>query len=126
MGGTQDNGTICLAADGTVSHCRDGDGGYAVIDDNAQDTFNVLMYHTFFNQTNSQIGFERASNTLANADGQLSGWTFRGCPEPTAITASAALTMCCSTRLWNRDQAIRSIPSTSERIACIARPIVAI
>jgi photosystem II stability/assembly factor-like uncharacterized protein len=79
MGGTQDNGTICWAADGTVSHCRDGDGGYAVIDDNAQDTFNVLMYHTFFNQTNSQIGYERASNTLANADGQLSGWTFRGC-----------------------------------------------
>src|SRR6266536_2117438 len=79
MGGTQDNGTICFAANGTVSHCRDGDGGYAVIDDNAQDTFNVLMYHTFFNQTNSQIAFERASNTLANADGQLSGWTFRGC-----------------------------------------------
>ena len=79
MGGTQDNGTICWAANGTVSHCRDGDGGYAVIDDNAQNTFNVLMYHTFFNQTNNQIGFERASNTLANADGQLSGWTFRGC-----------------------------------------------
>jgi photosystem II stability/assembly factor-like uncharacterized protein len=79
MGGTQDNGTICFSATGTVSHCRDGDGGYAVIDDNAQDTFNVLMYHTFFNQTNNQIGFERASNTLANADGQLSGWTFRGC-----------------------------------------------
>jgi len=62
-----------------VSHCRDGDGGYAVIDDNAQDTFNVTMYHTFFNQTNNQIAYERASNTLANADGQLSGWTFRGC-----------------------------------------------
>ncbi len=84
MGGTQDNGTICWAANGTVSHCRDGDGGYAVIDDNAQDTFNVLMYHTFFNQTNNQIGFERASNTLANADGQLSGWTFRGCSGTTS------------------------------------------
>jgi len=79
IGGTQDNGTICFAANGTVSHCRDGDGGYAVIDDNAQDTFNVTMYHTFFNQTNNQIAYERASNTLANADGQLSGWTFRGC-----------------------------------------------
>ncbi len=84
MGGTQDNGTICFAANGTVSHCRDGDGGYAVIDDNAQDTVNVLMYHTFFNQTNSQIGFERASNTSANADGQLSGWTFRGCSGTTS------------------------------------------
>jgi photosystem II stability/assembly factor-like uncharacterized protein len=84
MGGTQDNGTICWSAAGTVSHCRDGDGGYAVIDDNAQDTFNVLMYHTFFNQTNNQIGFERATNTLANADGQLSGWTFRGCSGTTS------------------------------------------
>ena len=27
MGGTQDNGTICWSPDGTVSHCRDGDGG---------------------------------------------------------------------------------------------------
>ncbi len=80
MGGTQDNGTNCLAPDGvTWSHCRDGDGGYAIIDDNAPDTFNVLMYHTFFNQTNSQIAYERAANTTANADGQLSGWTFRGC-----------------------------------------------
>jgi len=79
MGGTQDNGTVCRAADGTFSHCRDGDGGYAIIDDNAQDTTNVVMYHTFFNQTNSQIGFERAASTAANADGQLSGWTFRGC-----------------------------------------------
>ena len=80
MGGTQDNGTNCLSADGlTWSHCRDGDGGYAIIDTNAQDTTNVLMYHTFFNQTNSQIGFERAISTAAGADGQLTGWTFRGC-----------------------------------------------
>jgi photosystem II stability/assembly factor-like uncharacterized protein len=79
MGGTQDNGTICWAANGTVSHCRDGDGGYAIIDDNAQDTTNVTMYHTFFNQTNSQILFERATSTAANADGQLSGWVSRGC-----------------------------------------------
>jgi photosystem II stability/assembly factor-like uncharacterized protein len=79
MGGTQDNGTICKAANGTWSHCRDGDGGYAIIDNNALDTTNVTMYHTFFNQTNSQIAYERASSTAANADGQLSGWTFRGC-----------------------------------------------
>ncbi len=84
MGGTQDNGTNCLSANGTWSHCRDGDGGYAIIDNNAQDTTNVLMYHTFFNQTNSQIGFERAANTAANADGQLSGWTFRGCSGTTS------------------------------------------
>jgi photosystem II stability/assembly factor-like uncharacterized protein len=85
MGGTQDNGTNCLAADGvTWSHCRDGDGGYAAIDSNAADTTNVLMYHTFFNQTNNQIGFERATTTAANADGQLSGWAFRGCSGTTS------------------------------------------
>jgi hypothetical protein len=79
MGGTQDNGTNCLSAANTWSHCRDGDGGYAIIDNNAQDTFTVTSYHTFFNQTNNQIGYERAANMTANADGQLSGWTFRGC-----------------------------------------------
>ncbi|HEY3042278.1 MAG TPA: HYR domain-containing protein [Pyrinomonadaceae bacterium] len=79
MGGTQDNGTNCKAADGTWSHCRDGDGGYAMIDNNAQNTTNVTMYHTFFNQLGTQIAFERALSTAANADGQLSGWTFRGC-----------------------------------------------
>jgi len=79
MGGTQDNGTICKAADGTWSHCRDGDGGYAIIDNNAFDTTNVTMYHTFFNQIGTQIAFERATSTAANPDGQLSGWTFRGC-----------------------------------------------
>jgi hypothetical protein len=78
MGGTQDNGTNCQNAAGVWSHCQDGDGGYAVIDTNAQDTTNVTMYHTFFNQTNSQIGYERATNTAANANG-IFGWTFRGC-----------------------------------------------
>jgi len=84
MGGTQDNGTICLNGSNVFSHCRDGDGGYAIIDNNAQDTTNVLMYHTFFNQTNSQIGFERAASTAAGADGQLTGWTFRGCSGTTS------------------------------------------
>ncbi len=77
MGGTQDNGTICkfgLA----WSHCQDGDGGYAIIDDNAADATNVTMYHTFFNQTNSQIRFERATSTAANANGILT-WANRGC-----------------------------------------------
>jgi photosystem II stability/assembly factor-like uncharacterized protein len=81
MGGTQDNGTNCLGPNGiTWTHCQDGDGGYAVIDTNSPDTTNILSYHTFFNQTNSQIGYERASNTSANpATGILTGWTFRGC-----------------------------------------------
>lgn len=77
IGGTQDNGTNCLRPDGTTwFNCRGGDGGYAIIDNNAQDTTNVKMYHTFFNQTNSQIGYERADDTNF-------AWTFRGCSGTT-------------------------------------------
>jgi photosystem II stability/assembly factor-like uncharacterized protein len=78
IGGTQDNGTNCQDAAGNWSHCQDGDGGYAVIDSNAQDATNMTIYHTFFNQTNSQIRFERATGTTANANGIYS-WTGRGC-----------------------------------------------
>ena len=79
IGGTQDNGTNCLAPDGvTWVNCRGGDGGYTLIDDNAFDTTNVTMYHTFFNQTNSQIGFERATSSAFN-------WTsLRGCSGTTS------------------------------------------
>ncbi|HKP02771.1 MAG TPA: hypothetical protein VJU77_05335 [Chthoniobacterales bacterium] len=73
IGGTQDNGTNCLSPDGTTwTSCRGGDGGYALIDRNAQDTSTVTMYHTFFNQVGSQIGFERTFNTNF-------AWVFRGC-----------------------------------------------
>jgi photosystem II stability/assembly factor-like uncharacterized protein len=73
IGGTQDNGTNCLSPDGlTWFNCRGGDGGYTLIDDNAFDTTNVTMYHTFFNQTNSQIAYERADTTSF-------AWGFRGC-----------------------------------------------
>lgn len=78
IGGTQDNGTNCLSPDGTTwTNCRGGDGGYALIDRNAPDTTTVTMYHTFFNQSNSQIGFERALNTSF-------AWTFRGCSGTTS------------------------------------------
>lgn len=78
LGGTQDNGTICRAGDGSWSHCQDGDGGYALIDDNAISATTMTLYHTFFNQTGSQLRFERAANTSANASG-IYGWTSRGC-----------------------------------------------
>src|SRR4029453_10431383 len=47
-----------------------GDGGYAIIDQNAADTTNVVMYHTYFNQTNA-MGFARVTN-VANATDN--GW----------------------------------------------------
>ncbi|MFN8525441.1 MAG: hypothetical protein U0821_20270 [Chloroflexota bacterium] len=79
IGGTQDNGTNFLQPDGTWRRADFGDGGFALIDQNATDTTNVTMYHTYFNVTNA-MGFARVTNT-ANAfdNGETSGWTLFGC-----------------------------------------------
>ncbi len=79
IGGTQDNGTNCLSPDGTTwANCRGGDGGYSLIDTNSSNTTTaVKMYHTFFNQSNNQIGYERADDTSFN-------WQFRGCSGTTS------------------------------------------
>ena len=82
IGGTQDNGTEWLQPnqfsqlpfDGWT-HGDFGDGGYARIDQTASDNTNVVMYHTYFNQTNSLLGFARVSNTLCAYDGD---WAFKG------------------------------------------------
>ncbi len=79
LGGTQDNGTLFLANDGTSWVSSDGgDGGSVVIDQNSVGISNVTAYHTYFNQTNSQIGFTRATTTVpANGDPNWTG--FLGC-----------------------------------------------
>jgi len=76
LGGTQDNGTELRMPDGTWRRADFGDGGFSLIDQNAPDTVNVTMYHTYFNQTNSLLGFARVTNT---AQAQDNGWEFRGC-----------------------------------------------
>jgi len=76
IGGTQDNGTEFRMPDGTWRRADFGDGGFSLIDQNAPDTVNVTMYHTYFNQTNNIIGFGRVTST---AQAQDSGWTFLGC-----------------------------------------------
>ncbi len=81
IGGTQDNGTPCYgecAGNPSQSWIRAdwGDGGYAVIDQNATDTSDVTMYHTYYNQTGSLIGYGRVTNTAQAQDGN---WSFRGC-----------------------------------------------
>ncbi len=62
IGGTQDNGTEKMTTGPTWTNSRGGDGGFVLIDQNATDTTNVTMYHTFFNQANSQIGYERSTD----------------------------------------------------------------
>jgi hypothetical protein len=78
LGGTQDNGTEFLAPDGVTWVRSDGgDGGFAVIDQNATSPTNTVAYHTYFNQTTTQIGFERALTTEPNGDPFWN--TFLGC-----------------------------------------------
>lgn len=76
IGGTQDNGTNNLLTSGTAWNRIDfGDGGFALIDQNATDTTTVTMYHTYFNQTNA-MGYARVTTTAAAVDG---GWSTFGC-----------------------------------------------
>ncbi|MFL6375681.1 MAG: carboxypeptidase regulatory-like domain-containing protein [Pyrinomonadaceae bacterium] len=71
LGGTQDNGTEAISAPGpTWLHSDDGDGGFAMIDQSTPTT----MYHTYFNQTASQIGWARSL-----AGGTFGSWSFLGC-----------------------------------------------
>src|SRR5438132_9222520 len=64
IGGTQDNGTeYQQTSAGNWRNAEGGDGGYALIDQSATNTTNVTMYHTFYNLTNEQIGFDRATNS---------------------------------------------------------------
>lgn len=75
IGGTQDNGTILRRADGSWFRADFGDGGHALIDQNAPDATNVVMYHTYFNQTNA-MGFARVTSVPAATEGN---WIGFGC-----------------------------------------------
>ncbi|HEX7997945.1 MAG TPA: FG-GAP-like repeat-containing protein [Pyrinomonadaceae bacterium] len=79
IGGTQDNGTPFLQPENVWKLGDFGDGGYSLIDQNATDTNNVTAYHTYFNQTNTQMLFVRANNRSEIDPGAL-GWpTYHGC-----------------------------------------------
>lgn len=75
IGGTQDNGTEFLQPDNTWRRADFGDGGFALIDQNALNTTTVTMYHTYFNQSNAK-GYARVLTTAAATD---NGWSFFGC-----------------------------------------------
>jgi photosystem II stability/assembly factor-like uncharacterized protein len=79
IGGTQDNGTNFFRPNRTWTRVDFGDGGYALIDQNATNTENVTMYHTYFNATGTLIGFGRVLKTSCATEGQ---WSFRGAYTP--------------------------------------------
>lgn len=72
IGGTQDNGTELRRPDGSWTRSQAGDGGYALIDQNAVNTTQVTMYHTFYNQSGAQITWERSTDAGAT-------WTSFNC-----------------------------------------------
>jgi hypothetical protein len=76
IGGTQDNGTEWLRPDNTWTRADFGDGGFALIDQNATDTTNVTMYHTYFNSAGSLMAVARVTST---ADAHDDGWLVLGC-----------------------------------------------
>jgi len=85
IGGSQDNGTEYMNPAGAWTRADGGDGGYTVIDQNAANTTNVNMYHTYFNAIN-QTGYAYASTTGG-------AWAFRGCTGATAngITCTSTI-----------------------------------
>ncbi|MBA2704658.1 MAG: DUF4214 domain-containing protein [Blastocatellia bacterium] len=77
IGGTQDNGTEAQqTSSGNWKNAEGGDGGYTLIDQTATNTINVTMYLTFFNESNSQIFFDRA--TLTSCLNVRNSWPSRG------------------------------------------------
>ena len=86
IGGTQDNGTESMSTGFTWLHSDDGDGGFAMIDQSTPAT----MYHTYFNQTGTQIGYARSLT-----GGTFGSWAFLGCSgsaTTNGIACSAATT----------------------------------
>jgi photosystem II stability/assembly factor-like uncharacterized protein len=89
IGGTQDNGTVFKRPDATWIRADFSDGGCTLIDQNATDTTNVTMYHTYSNRTGSQIGFGRVDTSACAKETSptVTGWAWRGvfpgAPDPT-------------------------------------------
>ncbi|MEP7270115.1 MAG: hypothetical protein ABI882_01355 [Acidobacteriota bacterium] len=72
IGGTQDNGTNRYDGNISWAHIRDGDGGYTLIDQTTPQT----MYHTFFNQNNSDGSAVLGPEISTNGG---DSWQPRGC-----------------------------------------------
>lgn len=87
LGGTQDNGTELLAPDGTWINSDGGDGGFAVIDQTSTSLADIVAYHTYFNQTGTQIGFEKHT-ALDPTTGDPTWTTFYGCKSGGAFVAN--------------------------------------
>lgn len=87
IGGTQDNGTELMnSAPNSWTRADAGDGGYSLIDQNAVDTTNVTMYHTYFNLSGATTGVIGYARVTSSVNANETGWTFFGCPSRQGIT----------------------------------------
>ncbi len=81
IGGTQDNGTEFMKPDGTWTRADFGDGGFSAIDQSATNTTTVNLYHTYFNLTNSQIGFATVNSSASATEGSWGAFGCGGTPN---------------------------------------------
>jgi len=147
LGGTQDNGTELLQPtpfsqlpyDGW-KNADFGDGGYARIDQTATDTENVVMYHTYFNQTNAQA----IARVTQRSDARKGNWPFFGCgfggviPNGFNCTTTTAILFYAPFELgpagvvgatgqtvyWGADALYRSINQAATFVPASQQPIV--
>ncbi len=87
IGGTQDNGTNQYDTNGSWLRVDGGDGGFTLIDQNAQDLTNVRQYHAYFTSGGTQVGYATRATTAG-------GWSVRGCFSSTpnnGITCDATV-----------------------------------
>ncbi|HEY6120264.1 MAG TPA: carboxypeptidase regulatory-like domain-containing protein, partial [Pyrinomonadaceae bacterium] len=128
IGGTQDNGTEKLTTGPTWIRSDSGDGGYALIDQNAADTTNVTMYHTYFNQTNSQILFARSTNAGASWPAALGcGGTANGINCTDAVNFYAPMALgpgSPNTLYFGSDRLYRSVNTGTTMLVVSQAPLV--
>ncbi|MGE5324588.1 MAG: Ig-like domain repeat protein, partial [Actinomycetota bacterium] len=86
IGGTQDNGTELMNTAAAWTRADAGDGGYSLIDQNAVDTTNVTMYHTYFNMSGATSGIIGYARVTSATNANETGWSFFGCPSRQGIT----------------------------------------
>ena len=86
IGGTQDNGTECLGPCGNTTgsnwnQADYGDGGFALIDQSTTSLINLNMYHTYYNVSNTLIGYSyvtNAANAKFTSSPTSNNWSFIG------------------------------------------------
>jgi hypothetical protein len=129
IGGTQDNGTNRLSTGPVWLHSDDGDGGFAMIDQSTPTT----MYHTYFNQAGTQIGYARSLT-----GGTFGSWSFLGCSgtgttNGVSCAATVAVNFYCPTALGpgspnntvyiGTDRLLRSSTQGTANVAVSQAPI---